>query len=97
MRRQGFGEDKDHDSDDDFPMSRPDEGPSQATLEGRGMLRDMFDQRKLISEKQAARRGSQTYESSGGNGLKLRAEDLITLTVPEKLEYLANRRKHLDK
>ena len=61
------------------------------------MLRDMFDQRKQINEKQAARRGSQTYESSGGNGLKLRAEDLITLTVPEKLEYLANRRKHLDK
>ena len=95
LRRQGFSSIKNEDSDDELPLTWTDEQPSQSTISGQMMLRDMFDERKRINE-QNLKRAKQASEQPG-NGLKLRADDLITMTVPEKLEYLANRRKHLNK
>ena len=90
MKRQGLAASNDHDSDDDLPQTSLKLGPSASTLEGREMLKNMFDERLKIN--QETRENGVTLDTEHvGKDFKVRAEDLIMMTVPEKLSYMSKR------
>ena len=61
---------------------------------GRDMLNEMHDMRVALWRKNEGKYGSLASEYYG-KGFKIKAEDLIMMNVPEKLDFLAKKKQYL--